>query len=144
MFDGVADLFDQVEQKVSSKHVKDIPKNCDSNLNNIIKLNDDRIRYKPCTVVLNNIDHLKSLNGKELRKSLDTLDAALRHQYNQSNDTSLDSENDLMEFEESDSPLPPLYLLRDEGSDKWVLLSDLCNILKVKSKEAVLKQVIVL
>lgn len=52
-----------------------------------------------------------------------------------------DSDNDIFELEESDVPLPPVYLLKDEGTDKWILLTDLCSLLKVKSKEAVLKQV---
>lgn len=52
-----------------------------------------------------------------------------------------DSDNDIFEVEESDIPLPPVYLLKDEGTDKWILLTDLCSLLKVKSKEAVLKQV---
>lgn len=52
-----------------------------------------------------------------------------------------DSDNDIFELEESDIPLPPVYLLKDEGADKWIQLADLCNLLKVKSKEAVLKQV---
>lgn len=46
------------------------------------------------------------------------------------------------EFEESDMPLPPLYIIKDELSqDKWVLLSDLCNLLKVKSKDTLLNKV---
>lgn len=48
---------------------------------------------------------------------------------------------DLFEIEESEAPLVPLYHLRDEGMHKWVLLSDLCYVLKVKSKDALLKQV---
>ncbi|XP_055689773.1 nascent polypeptide-associated complex subunit alpha, muscle-specific form [Lutzomyia longipalpis] len=51
------------------------------------------------------------------------------------------SDGELFEMEESDMPLPPLYLLRDEGADKWVLLSDLCNLLKVKSRDTLLKQI---
>ena len=54
----------------------------------------------------------------------------------------VESDNDILEVEESESPLPPLYLLKDEAvSEKWILLQDLCNLLKVKSKDAVLKQV---
>jgi hypothetical protein len=53
----------------------------------------------------------------------------------------VDSDSDIFELEESEKPLPPVYLLKDEGSEKWVLLTDLCSLLKVKSKEAVLKQV---
>ncbi|XP_016978950.2 uncharacterized protein LOC108044446 [Drosophila rhopaloa] len=51
-----------------------------------------------------------------------------------------ESNGDIFEFEEADVPLPPLYLLKDEGSDKWVLLNDLCNLLKVKSKDTLLNK----
>lgn len=53
-----------------------------------------------------------------------------------------DNDSDLFEIEESEAPLVPLYHLRDEGLHKWVLLSDLCYVLKVKSKDTLLKQVI--
>lgn len=52
-----------------------------------------------------------------------------------------DSDAELFEIEESDTPLIPLYHLRDEGTTKWVLLSDLCYLLKVKSKDTLLKLV---
>ncbi|KAH8301267.1 hypothetical protein KR018_009961 [Drosophila ironensis] len=52
-----------------------------------------------------------------------------------------ESNGDIFEFEEADVPLPPLYLLKDEGSDKWVLLNDLCNLLKVKSKDTLLNKI---
>lgn len=53
-----------------------------------------------------------------------------------------DSDGEMFEFEEADILLPPLYLLKDEGTnDKWVLLSDLCNLLKVKSKDTLLNKV---
>lgn len=52
-----------------------------------------------------------------------------------------DNDSDLFEIEESEAPLVPLYQLRDEGMHKWVLLSDLCYVLKVKSKDTLLKQV---
>lgn len=55
-----------------------------------------------------------------------------------------DSDAELFEIEESDTPLIPLYHLRDEGTTKWVLLSDLCYLLKVKSKDTLLKLVSVL
>lgn len=55
-----------------------------------------------------------------------------------------DSDADLFEIEESDTPLIPLYQLRDEGATKWVLLSDLCYLLKVKSKDTLLKLVSVI
>lgn len=51
------------------------------------------------------------------------------------------SDAELFEIEESDAPLIPLYQLRDEGTTKWVLLSDLCYLLKVKSKDTLLKLV---
>lgn len=54
-----------------------------------------------------------------------------------------DNDSDLFEIEESEAPLVPLYHLRDEGMHKWVLLSDLCYVLKVKSKDTLLKQVCV-
>lgn len=47
-----------------------------------------------------------------------------------------------IEFEISDTPLPNLYTLRGEPqSDRWVLLQDLSNILKIKSRDALLKQI---
>lgn len=52
-----------------------------------------------------------------------------------------DSDAELFEIEESDAPLIPLYQLRDEGLTKWVLLTDLCYLLKVKSKDTLLKMV---
>lgn len=55
--------------------------------------------------------------------------------------TAGDSDAELFEIEESDTPLIPLYQLRDEGTTKWVLLSDLCYLLKVKSKDTLLKLV---
>lgn len=48
---------------------------------------------------------------------------------------------ELFEIEESEAPQVPLYLLRDEGSIKWALLTDLLFMLKVKSKDTLLKQV---
>lgn len=47
----------------------------------------------------------------------------------------------LFEYEEADRPLPPLYVLKDENHERWMLMNDLCTFLKFKSKEAVLKQV---
>lgn len=52
-----------------------------------------------------------------------------------------DSDTELFEIEESDAPLIPLYHLRDEGTTKWVLLSDLCYLLKIKSKDTLMKMV---
>ncbi|XP_050073146.1 mucin-12-like [Anopheles maculipalpis] len=47
----------------------------------------------------------------------------------------------LFEYEEADRPLPPLYILKDEYNERWMLMSDLCSFLKFKSKEAVLRQI---
>uniref|UniRef100_A0A182M018 Uncharacterized protein n=1 Tax=Anopheles culicifacies TaxID=139723 RepID=A0A182M018_9DIPT len=47
----------------------------------------------------------------------------------------------IFEYEEADRPLPPLYVLKDEYNERWMLMSDLCNFLKFKSKDAVLKQI---
>lgn len=52
-----------------------------------------------------------------------------------------DSDAEIFEIEESESPLIPLYHLRDEGAMKWVLLSDLCYLLKIKSKDTLLRMV---
>lgn len=59
------------------------------------------------------------------------------------NDDDEDDDGEFVfEYEEADRPLPPLYLLRDEAAgDKWVLMTDLCNFLKLKSKEAVMRQI---
>lgn len=141
IFDGVSELFNESSLNDSRSPVKTVTKTCDSNLNNIIKVNDERLKYKSCTVVLNNIDHIKSFSPKSIRKSLDTIDSTIKSQFCDVLTGNIDSDGEMFEFEESEHPLPPLYLLQDEGSDKWIMLSDLCNILKVKSKDAVLKQV---
>lgn len=69
---------------------------------------------------------------------------------NDGNDQGQDQDDDedgddgefLFEYEEAERPLPPLYLLKDEAAgEKWVLMTDLCNFLKLKSKEAVLRQI---
>lgn len=52
-----------------------------------------------------------------------------------------DSDSELFEIEESDAPLIPSYQIRDEGASKWVLLSDLCYLLKIKSKDTLMKLV---
>lgn len=103
-----------------------------------------------CTVVLNNIDSMTNFNCTSAAiKTYDSIDysnkllprqQSLQDKENFDLVTS-DSDGDVFEIEESESPLPPLYLLRDEGSEKWVLLSDLCTLLKVKSKDTLLKQV---
>lgn len=76
-------------------------------------------------------------------KQKDVIDAKTEVTDDQLNggQTVADSEAELFEIEESDTPLIPLYQLRDEGTTKWVLLSDLCYLLKVKSKDTLLKLV---
>ncbi|KAL3278126.1 hypothetical protein HHI36_013471 [Cryptolaemus montrouzieri] len=51
------------------------------------------------------------------------------------------SEEEDIEFEVSESLLPNLYTLRGEAQgDRWILLQDLSNLLKIKSRDALLKQ----
>lgn len=58
------------------------------------------------------------------------------------NDPDDDSDGgELFEIEESEAPHVPLYTLRDEGAVKWAMLTDLCGMLKVKSKDTLMKQV---
>ncbi|XP_062540692.1 uncharacterized protein LOC134208777 [Armigeres subalbatus] len=146
-----------------------IPKKCDSN-SNIMNF-ELKMEYKDCAVVLNDIHdqnepkrngnnnndttgstyvngqlqpmQIKTeanvepvvLNGGDLREGL----------YMQESDPEDDDADDgefVFEYEEADRPLPPLYLLKDESAgDKWVLMTDLCNFLKLKSKEAVMRQI---
>lgn len=140
----------------------------DTNSNNLVmsdvstqensKVTPPGKKTKGCSVVLNNIDsamkkikklpaipskveHIAPPKLPELIQKLDEI------KHKEDYDDAVDAENlaesdsEVLEVEESEAPLPPLYLLRDEGSDKWILLADLCNLLKVKSKDAVLKQV---
>ncbi|KAK5650994.1 hypothetical protein RI129_002023 [Pyrocoelia pectoralis] len=52
------------------------------------------------------------------------------------------SEDEDIEFEISDQPLPNLYSIRGEAPmDRWILLQDLSNILRIKSRDALLKQI---
>ncbi|CAH0552561.1 unnamed protein product [Brassicogethes aeneus] len=52
------------------------------------------------------------------------------------------SEEDEIEFEMSEILLPNLYTLRGEPSgDRWILLQDLSTLLKIKSRDALLKQI---
>lgn len=56
-------------------------------------------------------------------------------------ESSLNSDDgEMFEFEECETVLPPVYFLKDEGSEKWCMLTDLQNLLKIKSKETLLKQ----
>lgn len=48
----------------------------------------------------------------------------------------------MLELEESDNPLPPLYELKHiPDNSKWMLLNDLSNLLNIKSKDKLLKHV---
>lgn len=51
-------------------------------------------------------------------------------------------EEEDVEFEISESLLPNLYTLRGESlTDRWILLQDLSNLLKIKSRDALLRQI---
>lgn len=112
--------------------------------------------YKNCTVVLSRgiepkIKKLPKLPPPDLTNTVPDAfiktfiksdDKPTKEDYDDMVEDNLDeSDGELLEFELSEAPPPPLYELKDEGTEKWVLLSDLCNLLKVKSKDAVLKQV---
>lgn len=52
------------------------------------------------------------------------------------------SDEEDVDFEMSDSLLPNLYTLRGEpSSDRWILLQDLSSLLKIKSRDALLRQI---
>lgn len=140
-------------------------KKCDTNSNNLVmpdansqdnsKISSTGRKSKSCCVVVNQISTMKKIKKlptitKQEQKTKTKLPEplpkleALNHKgdYDDMVDgDNLESDSEFLEVEESEAPLPPLYLLKDEGSDKWILLTDLCNLLKVKSKDAVLKQV---
>lgn len=121
-------------------------------------------RTKDCSVILNNIDStmkkikkLPAIAKTESPMMMMMLNAPpteviqklseIKHKEDYDDmmaDENVESDCEFLEVEESEAPLPPLYLLKDEGTDKWILLTDLCNLLKVKSKDSVLKQVIYL
>lgn len=51
-------------------------------------------------------------------------------------------EDEDIDFEVSETLLPNLYTLAGEPqTDRWVLLQDLSNLLKIKSKDALLRQI---
>jgi hypothetical protein len=144
-------------------------KKCDTNSNNLMmpdinsressKVNSTEKKTKSCSVVLNHIDSsmkkIKKLPAipKQENASLPNIPEPqlkineIKHKEDYDDmmmlveGDNIESDSEFLEIEESEAPLPPLYLLKDEGSDKWILLTDLCNLLKVKSKDAVLKQV---
>ncbi|XP_067645267.1 uncharacterized protein [Eurosta solidaginis] len=90
--------------------------------------NNCKAMMENCAVVLDNIDRFNSVRLYNDKKPEILVENS-------------DSEGEMFEFEEADILLPPLYLLKDEGTDKWVLLSDLCNLLKVKSKDTLLNKI---
>ncbi|XP_036231775.1 uncharacterized protein [Bactrocera oleae] len=90
--------------------------------------NNCKTKMENCAVVLDNIDRFNSVRLYNDNKPEILVENS-------------DSEGEMFEFEEADILLPPLYLLKDEGTDKWVLLSDLCNLLKVKSKDTLLNKI---
>lgn len=99
-------------------------------------------KYKDCAVVLNDI-HLNgaTLNGQIKQEEVNGRLSGGENNSDEDNDDGLGGEF-VFEYEEADRPLPPLYLLKDDpAGDKWVLMTDLCNFLKLKSKEAVMKQI---
>lgn len=121
----------------------------DSNSNNIVPTQPNRhlasvaAAYKnlsACSVVLSNIDALARKSNSGLASgSTTSVKEAIVDQFEHSEDD--DSDGELFEIEESEAPHVPLYHLRDEGAVKWALLTDLCLMLKVKSKDTLLKQV---
>lgn len=53
-----------------------------------------------------------------------------------------ETEKEDVVFEESDKLLPNFYTLQNEPrTDRWILLQDLSNLLRIKSKDALLKQI---
>lgn len=94
-----------------------------------------------CAVQLNKIDHFNSVRSFGDAKNVENLKAASAIDQTEFLIENSNSDGEMFEFEEADVLLPPLYLLKDEGTDKWVLLSDLCNLLKVKSKDTLLNKV---
>lgn len=145
-------------------------KKCDTNSNNLVISDANTAegnknsaiivaskKTKNCSVLLNNIDStmrkIKKLpsiskfdshaikNSNESIHKIEDMPSQKEDYDDMIIDETMESDCEFLELEESEAPLPPLYLLRDEGNDKWILLTDLCNLLKVKSKEAVLKQV---
>jgi hypothetical protein len=144
-------------------------KKCDTNSNNLVvsdnapsievKNEKGSKRSKNCSVILNNnidstmkkIKKLPAIVKTEMPMIIKSPTTEVIHKLDEIKhkddyddmlaEENLESDCEFFEVEESEAPLPPLYLLRDEGTDKWILLSDLCNLLKVKSKDAVLKQV---
>lgn len=147
-------MYPEVQPKIDKKNTENI-------------LNSDSIKskYKSCSVVLNNIDSIDKIASKIISKpdqpnyssSSMTAAATSSVKIEKDKETSQelaaddvvgdsvagnsDTDGDLFEFEESEMPHVPLYHLRDEGTVKWAMLNDICYLLKVKSKDTLLKQV---
>lgn len=83
----------------------------------------------------------RKLPVRRKSKQKDEVDAKIEEKDQPSDSRADDSDSELFEIEESDGPLIPLYHLREEGTTKWVLLSDLCYLLKIKSKDTLMKMV---
>lgn len=109
-----------------------------------------------CTVVLNSIDSISRCSGgpSTIKTNVSAANlppppllppppppALLAADDGDTSFSDDDSDGDLFEIEEAETPHVPLYHLRDEGTIKWALLTDLCYILKIKSKDSLLKQV---
>ncbi|EDW70372.2 uncharacterized protein Dvir_GJ13741 [Drosophila virilis] len=124
-----------VEQNVTSvvngkNEVKREPQDEDDNLNMNTNMNINvNVKHNELNEHNDHIDNIDNDNdnGNDDDEDEETLADELN--------------GDIFKFEEADVPLPPLYLLKDEGSDKWVLLNDLCNLLKVKSKDTLLNKI---
>lgn len=110
-------------------------------------------KYKnlsPCTVVLTNLTDRNNAKATSTSKPMAMSSSSTSSKMPEDSASDQpeiiefsddDSDGDFFEIEESHAPHVPLYHLRDEGSVKWALLSDLCYMLKVKSKDTLLKQV---
>lgn len=83
----------------------------------------------------------RKLSVRRKSKQKDEIDGKIEEEDQALDSRAGDSDTELFEIEESDAPLIPLYHLREEGTTKWVLLSDLCYLLKIKSKETLMKMV---
>lgn len=101
-----------------------------------------------CTVLIESLAEQKAAEGVarsgEPVADQTTKPCAATAMNSDSEDGICDDDSDdgeLFEFEEAEAPHVPLYSLRDEGSVKWAMLTDLCVMLKVKSKDTLLKQV---
>lgn len=133
-------------------------KKCDTNSNNLVmpdvnakessKVGLSEKKTKACMVVLSNIGatmkKIKRMPAIAKQEQISIQEIKHKEDYDDmmmDDMNNLESDSEFLDIEESEAPLPPLYLLKDEGSEKWILLTDLCNLLKVKSKDAVLKQV---